>query len=354
MQRLRLYDLRLSRLPDRLGLCQGDLPQLCDYINSAQERLMNAREAGDEGWWGGWAEILFTISRTMPYVTMPREIARVERVDVCGKPVPTNNPFYEYLEYGNGRLPKHHQHHGGNWWPLTEVMTRDNAVTFYSLLPTPQLIQIFVTNAADAGGDKRVLIQGTDASGSTVYSQDGNSQVSGIYVTLGSPFVTTPFAFATITGIQKDVTSGQIQFFQVDPSTGVSNPLHQMEPSETTALYRRYYFNDLPCNCCHTPSVSTTTVQASAIVKLELIPVTADPDYTLIQSKEAIINECEAIRYEGMDNPNSHQMADRKHVMAIRLLNGELSHRLGKDSPAVNFAPFGSAKLSRQQIGTMI
>lgn len=354
MQRLRFYDLRLSRLPDRLGLCKEDAPQLADYINSAMERLLTCREAGDDGWYGSFAEIGFTLSRTTPYVTFPREVARVERVDVCGRPVPLQNQFWEYLEFGNGRLPKHHGHHGGDWWPLTQVMTRNNAITFYDLLPTPQLIQIYSTSSDDFDGTHRVLIQGTDAVGNTIYSKDGNTQVTGIFVTLATPFVTTPIAFATITGIQKDVTSGQIQFFQVDPTTGVSSPLHQMEPSETTALYRRYYFNDLPCNCCHTPGVSSTTVQASAIVKLELIPVSANPDYTLIQSKEAIINECEAIRYEGMDNPTSHQMADRKHIMAVRLLNGELGHRLGIDSPAVNFAPFGSARLERQGIGTMI
>lgn len=353
MQRLRLYDLRLSRLPERVGLCQGDLPQLCNYINSAQERLITCKEAGDEGWWGTWAEIGFTVSRTTPYITLPREGARLELANICQRPVPLNNQFYEYLEFGNGRLPRLRQ--GANWWPLTQVMTRNNVITFQDLnTTTPQLIQIYATNAADMDGTHRVLIQGTNAQGDVVYSQDGNTPVTGIFVTLASPFVLTPFPFATITGIQKDITSGPVQFFQMDPTTSVASTLHQMEPTEQTALYRRYYFDALPCNCCHNPGVNSTTVVATAIVKLELIPVSVDTDYTLIQSKEAIINECESIRYEGMDKAVAAELANRKHSMAVRYLNGELTHRIGLDTPAVNFAPFGSARLSRQSIGTMI
>jgi hypothetical protein len=38
---------------------------------------------------------------------------------------------------------------------------------------------------------------------------------------------------------------------------------------------------------------------------------------------------------------------------AINLLNGELRHHLGKQRPAINFAPFGTAKLSYQRIGSL-
>lgn len=366
MQRLRLYDLRLGRLPDRLGLCQGDLPQLCAYINSAQERLLMAKESGDEGWWGTFAEVAYTVSRLNPYITTDRHIARLEMIDVCSKPVPLNNQFYEYLQFGAGRQRKHWQHSGGFcgfWGNNVETYSRNNVVTFHDLLPTPQTIRIYGTDPADTDGTHRVLLQGLDANGQVVYSQDGFNQVTGIFVTLDTPFVDSPFPFSRLTGIQKDLTTGQVQFFQVDPTTGAQNDLHSMEPSELTASYRRYYLNRLPLNCCHGGPVNPcqppatgvpTTVQVTAMAKLELIPVLVDTDYTLIQSAEAIINECEAIRYEGMDNANAHQMADRKHKKAIQLLIGQMTHYLGKDSPAVSFHPFGSASLERQKIGSMI
>lgn len=314
-----------------------------------------AKEAGDEGWWGTWAEVSFNVTRTTPYITMPREVARLAMVSVCDKPIPLNNQFYEYLQFGNGRLPK--MSSVSDSYPLTQLMTRNNAVTFYSLLGTPQTIRIYATDAADVTGISRVLIQGKDSVGNTIYSQDGLNRVDGIFVTLEAPFVDTPYTFSQITGIQKDITQGQVQFFQVDPTTGVQEALHTMEPSEQTAMYRRYYFADLPCNCCYDPSSTSTTVQVTAIVKLELLPVKTDTDYTLFTGtggKEAIINEAEAIRFEGMDSVRAAAMADRKHKQAIGLLNGQLCHYLGKDSPAVSFAPFGTARLERQRIGTMI
>src|SRR6185369_7521281 len=96
-QRLRLYDVRISRFPPLLGLCKDDVPRICEYVNAAQARLLNAKEAGDESWWGTWAEILFNVSRDQPYITLPREIARIESINVCDHPRPVRNQFFEYL-----------------------------------------------------------------------------------------------------------------------------------------------------------------------------------------------------------------------------------------------------------------
>ena len=107
MTRLRLYDCRNSRLPGLLGLCTADTFQIAGYVNTAQRRLLMCREAGDEGWWGTWAEVAFNVvSRNAPYITLPREIARIEKVDICKRPVPILNQFYEYLDFGNGRMPQ--------------------------------------------------------------------------------------------------------------------------------------------------------------------------------------------------------------------------------------------------------
>lgn len=355
MQRLRFYDLRLSRLPTSLGLCQGDTLQLANYVNSAQERLLNAKESGDEGWYGTFAEVRFDVSRENPYITCPREIARLEMIDVCHKPVVLNNQWAEYIQWGAGRQPDRWQNGGagcGFWGNRVQGYTRNNAVTFQDLVPG-NTIRIFATDPADLDGSHRVLLQGLDMNGQVIYSTDGTTRVVGVFVTLTAPFVDSPLPFSQITGIQKDQTTGTVQFFQINPATGNQYPLHTMEPSEKTASYRRYYLKHLPVNCCHSnypnpckplPTGISQHVQVSAMAKLDLVPVTCDTDYTLISSAEAIINECEAIRYEGMDKAINHQMADRKHRMAIRLLIGELAHRIGIKDVAVSFAPFGSAR----------
>jgi len=317
--------------------------------NTCQRRLLYAKEANEDSWWGTWAEMQFSVNRTTPYLTLPREVARLEMVDVCQRPVQVQNQFFEYLRFGNGRMG---QSCRNRCWPnALQVYSRNVVPTFVDISAPPQILTCYMTDPADAG--KRVLLQGTDNNGQTIYSQDGLNQVQGIYVVLRSPFVSAPVQFNTITGIQKDMTSGNVQIFSTDPATGAQVLLLTMEPSEMTSGYRRYLFDPLRFNqCC--PGSDATSVSLTAIVKLDLIPVQVDQDYLLIQNLEALIEEAQSVRYSEVDNKDSKAMANEKHIQAIRLLNGELGHFLGISEPAVEFAPFGSAKLSRLRIGRMM
>ena len=353
--RLRLYDCRISRLASVIGKCQTDIPEIANYVNTAQQRLLYAAEAADESWYGTWAEVRLNVSRAAPYITLPREIARLEAVTVCDKPIQVNNQFYEYLQFGNGRM---RQHRLNNSKKIRSVYTRNNAVLFTDLMNGPQLISVFASDNADVQGTKRMLVQGLDQNGNQVYTNDGGNTILGEFVTFKMPFVTTQNQFTTITGIQKDVTAGPVQIFQMSPSTGQQILLSTMEPGEQTTDYRRYFFDCLPCGCCPTPNGPITNnncppPQVDAIAKLELIPVVNDTDYLLIPNLEAIINECQAIRFSEMDNASSKQQADYHHKAAIRLLNGQLGHYLGVNQTAVQLHVFGSAKLERQAIGTM-
>src|SRR6476646_8136174 len=117
MQRLRLYDMRMTDLPEAVGLCVGDINGLARVCNRAERQLLNCKEAGNEGWWGTWAEIEFTASRAQPTVIMPREVARLDSIDVCGRTVQTNNQLYEYLQFGNGRMNHPSQRHNRRGLP---------------------------------------------------------------------------------------------------------------------------------------------------------------------------------------------------------------------------------------------
>lgn len=343
MSRLRLYDVRMSDLPRLVGLCQDDVPRIASIVNSAQERLTFAKEVVD-GWYGSWAEIVFNVSRSEPYITLPPEIARLEAVDVCGHPVALNNQWVEYLRFGNGRMPKSPCACGS----VTAAYSRNNVCTFKQMTNAPQTIRVYLTDARDVG--KRVLLQGLDANSNVIYSTDNLNQVVGEFLNLTSPFTDTPQTILQIDGIQKDVTYGIVRFYQVDPTTGDQVLLLTMQPGEQTASYRRYYFNQLPNNCCHTPG-DPTTVQVTALAKLDLIPAKVDTDWLLIQSLEALTCEAQAVHYSAIDTVTAKQMSQERHTQAIRLLIGQLGHRLGINSPAVAIKPFGSACLERVRIG---
>lgn len=354
MQRLRLYDLRTGRLPAAVGLCAGDIKPIADLVNAAQLNLLYDKSMSDEGPFGTFAEVQFQASRSTPYVTMSREIARIEVLDVCSRPVPLRNQFWEYLQFGNGRMPK--QSPWCRWPQFTQGFVRNNAVTFVDPIPSPNpfFIKIFMSNVADEQGGKRVLLQGTDSTGSTIYTVDNGNNTIGQFLPLAFPFALSPLEMTALTGIQKDVTVGAVQIFQSDPAGIIPDLLLlTMEPGETTASYRRYYLDHLPCWCCQPtpPQTSPQPVTVNAIVKLDLIPVVVDTDYTLIQNSEAIIYECQSIRMSKMDTTTAIQKAADYHRTALRLLQGESTHYLGKNTIAVRFSPFGSADLRRLRIG---
>lgn len=352
--RLRLYDVRNSKAAQGVGLCQGDIADISDSVNTAQRRLLFCREAGDEGWYGSWAEMAFIVDSNNPFITTPREVARIEMMTVCNHPIQIRNQFYEYLTFGNGKMPKIPP--WCNCTDLLQTYSRNNAITFFDLTNTPQMIRVSITDPADI--DKRVLLQGWNNQDVPIHSQDVLQEVQGVFAVLAATptTVTNPdgsvVLFNKITGIQKDLTNGQIKIEQVDPSTGVAKLLLTMEPSETVAGYRRYFLNPVPKNCCTTLSPSNT-LTVSALVKLELIPVMADPDYLLIGNLEAIIEEMQAVRYSTMDSMESKQLEQSKHHQAVSYLNGELVHYLGRDKPSFTFRPYGSARLDRQRIGSM-
>lgn len=354
MQRLRLIDCRLSRLPNLVGLCQADTPDIAAVVNSAQQRLLYAKEASDESWHGTWAEVRLNVAREAPYITLPREFARIEVVNVCDKPIPVFNQFYEYLQFGNGRMRKDFLRRCRT--PQRAAYERNNAVLFNDLFGGPQIIGIYTTDSADLGV-KRVLVQGLDQNGMPVYTQDNNVQVLGEFVTLAAPFATTKNTYSKITGIQKDLTNGTISIAQIDPVTANQVFLSTMEPGETTASYRRYFFSHLPCGCCSQTGTVVTScppVQVDALVKLDLIPVAVDTDYTLIQNLEALIEESQSAHLSKAQTTAGQQLSAVHHINAIRLLNGELGHYHGVNSPAANIAYFGSARLEKQRIGTLI
>lgn len=343
-----LADVLASNLPQRVGLCAGDVAGVARYVNSATQRLIFAREGGDEGWLGSWAEIAFELSQANPYFVAPRDVARIIALDVCTFPVQVQNQFYEYLRFGCGHMPKA-VCANGNGCRRIHALDRGLVPLFSALVPPGKKLRVYLTDPADAGS--RVLIQGNDVNGVPISSLDGLVRVDGQFLTLTAPFVDSQ-EISLVTGIQKDITIGRVTFYELDIATAAQRLVLTMEPGETSAAYRQYLVYPLPKSCCNPPSAANT-VQLTALVKLEYIPVAVPTDYLLIPNIEALTHEAQAVRYDGMDEASGKQEAKYHHHEAIRLLQGQLVHQTGKLLPAINFAPFGSARLRHQNIGTL-
>jgi hypothetical protein len=343
--RITLASALQSRIPQAVGLCVDDIPGVASYINEAQQRLINA--AGETGFWGGWYATAFNVTRADPYITCPPEIARLAGMAVCNMPIRIQNQWYEFLEAGIGPVPKPC---GNQWMDPMEAFERGVYPTAFDLVGTNSYLRVYAADVRDL--NKSVIISGTDASGNTIYSTLGNDQIVGTVLPLEAPFYTTSFVVTSIQAVQKDITLGDVRLYAVDATTGAETLLAKYGPNETAPAYRRYYLNSLPnASCNNQPCTLTSIVQVKAMAKIEYQPARYPTDFLVIGNIPALKEECLSIRYGEMDNGTGAALSNKCHKNAIRLLNQELTHYLGKDRIAVNFAPFGTAKLEHQNIG---
>jgi len=320
---------------------------LCSYLNEAIQRLVNA--GGETGWWGSWAKVVFNVARSNPYITLPPQYARIINMDVCRFPIRIQNEFYEELEAGIGL-----QSPSGGWNcnGAQEAYERGLWPTDIDLPSTNQLLRVYFTDPRDTNV-QIVFNDAKDQNGNAIYGQNGVSTVNGFILTTIAPFVTSGFIVSAFGALTKPQTFGDIVLKAVDATTGDETFLARYTADETTPMYRRYYLNKLPTTCC-TGDPATTTAQVTAMCKYEFVPVSRSTDLLLIGNIPALKAECESIRYAEMDNSGALMMSEQKHQNALRLLRQELDHYMGKDHPAINVAPFGTADLRRREIGTMI
>lgn len=350
MSRLTVRNIKASRIPQAVGINSGNTPQICQFLNEAQERLIKA--GGESGWWGGWSKMIFNVDPNNPYITAPREVARLINLDVCREPVRIQNEFYEFLEFGYG-LNRQFVSSSGcsqcNNCQYQEAYDRGTYPTAVDLTAGMKL-RVYLTNSADA--KKRLFYAGKDTNGQIINTIDQGVSVQGDFITFDTPFADSAYTLNELTGLQKDTTFGPIRLYGVS-SSGAETYLATIAATEDNPAYRRYFLNGLPKQCADCDS-STTTVQVVGIAKLEFIPVSNDTDFLLIGNIPALKNECLAVRYQEMDTETSRKLARENHAEAVRILNEELTHYLGRSQPAVNFAPFGKATLERAGLSTMI
>lgn len=336
-----------SGLPEAIQLCAADRMRVAAAVNEAQERLISDPLAPDEGWYGGWATMLFNVNVVNHSATIvtPREVARLIVMDICKRPRFIRNGFYEYLMFGTGAQPR-----GCNslCCQTQQAFDRPNVVTL-APFPTsaPQFITLYPSDVADVG--KRMIIQGLDQNGKQVLGTDPVTGLAtiGEAISLALPFSTTVNQYQQVQGFIKDQTKGPVTIFAVDPSTHSQTQISAMEVNETTASYREYFLNGLPDHCCNGPN---GIVQVQAQARLDFIPVVNDTDYLLIQSLPALIEEVQSNRYSRMDAASAPSLEAKHHSRAIALLNGQLDLYQGKERTAISVPIFGSNKLRPQPV----
>lgn len=312
-----------SSIPEKLGVCANDTARIAAAVNDAQQRLIFAgREAG---WWQGWVKVRFSVTPTNPYITLPREFARIINMAIGEFPIYIHNEFYEVLPGGAGPLPTTIP---SDWCGTVAGYERGVWPTSVDLTATNQTLRVYTTDTRDIGA--RILIVGLDQNGNEFYSQDGLLTVTGFYMVFDTPFTDSTGIVSQIRAVVKPVTFGDILLYQVDQTTGVEVLLSRYKASETCPAYRRYFITPLPSSCC-----TGTSFNITAVAKMEFIPAIRDTDLLVIGNIPALTEMIQACRYYSHDVVASHQMGASHEKRAIKLMRQELDHYMGIENPAV-------------------
>lgn len=339
--RITLKNIKQSRIPELLGICPDDTYRLAAMVNDAQQRLIYAGK--EAGWWEGWVKTRFSVSSSAPYITLPREFARVINMSLCNHPIYIHNEFYEVLPGGPGPMPD--EACCSDWCGSVAGYERGVWPTKVDLTATNQRLRLYSTDDRDLGA--KILFVGLDQNGNTIYDMDGLRTVTGFYMTLMSPFEDSGFDVSKITAVVKPVTYGDVLLYQVDQTTGVEVLLSRYLASETNPAYRRYYISPL-CSSC------TSNWTVNAIAKLEYIPAIRDSDPLIIGNIPALEEMCQALRGYSQEVTAAHEMAALHEKRAIKLLKQEMDHYLGVENPAVVVDSLQQASFNRIGLSTMI
>lgn len=298
-----LTSIKNSRIPSVLGVCSTD-ERLLQWANSAQERLL-ARGR----WWGTTVKAKFCVSNG--YLTWPREVAVIEKVNLCCTPISTHGLWYEFGEYINpyccyGRNDPHLVDIGNS--PTTSDIAAGKRVIAYS------------THLDDDG--KYIIVQGYDTNNAWVRTEVAGAPIDGERIELDTAGTVSSTTWNSITSIIKDETDYDVLLYQYDFATlAVEQQLGRYQPNELYPDYRRSILRNICNGCCTQEDCDNPVYTIDALATLQHVPVSADNDWFVIQNQPALELAMKAVKLE---EDGKEMEAELNFKKAIR----ELQHQL--------------------------
>lgn len=337
---------RSSGIAAAVGIPACD-QRFVDLLNRAQESLSN-----DGKWWGTIVRLRVCVSQNC--IVWPREVKTVEAFNMLNWSLPVRNKWFEFQEYVNSpRLT--------DCACVSQYLIDRDQTCQHSDFSSLSYIRLYPRSSSDVG--KQVLLQGKDANGVTIRTQNDDGQwIDGEYVTLAYPFSTSTSLFLQpgLEGAQKPVTNGDVIVMSVNYATTEETQIAIWQPSEENPFYRRSYLTKFATKCgsqqgdcgdgCSLPMTNCTGPTADVIIRRECLPVAVDSDWLFLGDLRAYLHEMKSLqRYDR----NQYPEADKEHALALAQLNSELKAYSPPTQVTVNVETMGSANFS-QVIGGFI
>lgn len=346
--RITVGDAKNSRIPNALGIGPSDA-RFIQWLNEAQQRLII------EGrYWGTTAR--FNICATNGCITLPRQIASIERVNVCGNPTPVRDQWYEFLDNCFGTIESQTPSggccsNGGRASGMNEAIYRGHYSTFNDIIGTLKKLTFICDLASDVG--KKVILLGYDGNGNWIRTTQSGVIADGEVVALaqGGGVTTTNF-FSSVTDVQfTQAMDGQSWLYELNTLDSTLRMIGHYQYDEPRPNYARYYF---PSVCPRpTQNGSCAYTKVEIIGKLEFIPVAKDTDYLIIGNIPALKELMVALKKaeNESDSVKANTIIMAGMTLAKAILDRELEHyhggaqfkinvegsSLGQNDPIPNF-----------------
>lgn len=329
-------------------------PRLLQFCNEATQRLLI------EGKWFGTVA-RYNICAASSCITLPRGIATIEAVNVCGRPVPLRNFWYEFLANGLGTRESQTSSGGccSNGWPggfgMSESIYRGMFPTFMDITGMTSKVNFVCDLSADAGNE--VTVFGYDQNGNWIRTMQNGVYADGEVLTLAqSSGAISVNYFSVVTGVQfQDAMSGQSWLYGYDTSTSPATMtmLGHYQYDETNPSYRRYYF---PAICSsQNSSGGCNATKVEILGKQEFMPVKVPSDYLIIGNLPALkemMLACKKAENEA-DSVKANQIIALGIQTATKILDSELDHEEGSGA-VLGMTIVGSSIGSNEPIPTFL
>lgn len=323
-------------------------PRVIDYLNLAQEELMNE---GD--WPSVVARLRFRISGCK--IVVPSEFDRIMLMTINGIPMQMQSPWFEFVGEGPDFLntdylvPPIDYNDRLNLGGLVGVIDREQVATFEDIPLTGGPYYPVVYGTADETGGlpnnrPKIIIRGYDANRNWVRSLGpGGIWMDGIELPINGdtpPFASTSTqSFSEVTAIIKPVTNGYVNLY-VTNNTTAEVFIGSYAPRDTNPYYRRY----------HIPGLSPVQIYCVlARLRRRFFPARADNDFLLIGNLPALISMMQAVYYreaKDMENYTAYK------ATAIDIMRKETKAYVGlqRTKPLISFGEGTGVRLDGSYI----
>lgn len=330
--RTTLGDIRYkTRIPDALVLCASKR-SLKDYVNEAQEILLMHGL-----WWGTYTR--WTICAINGCLTLPPQLASVERAAVCHNVIPVHDLWFDFLDNGWGTGGSDTGCGvNGNCGGAPGMNYKGNFPSFDDIRGVNKQLNVICDLASDVG--KEVTLLGYDENNNWIRTEQGGEFLDGEVVVLAQSNGTlTTKLFSSLTDVKPpDDLDGQWWLYEFNTGDSTKRMIGQYQYWEKRPSYPRYQIPGLCSGATEDGDCRKTLVEVLA--KLEFIPVEKDSDYLIIGNRTALKEACLSVK--AAEPPADIPKSEMHLRRALRALDLELNVHLGSGRQiGINFQGTG-------------